>query len=119
MQREPPKLRQSDTPERRDITVTCSPYYRMRADAQRQLKSLRTRPNGHSEADEINIVEAWRRANNLTQEELSRRTDVSIAEIVDIETGNFSSPMITYIKISRILRVHISTILGSSKNITS
>ncbi|MGO4337101.1 helix-turn-helix transcriptional regulator [Labrys sp. KB_33_2] len=119
MQRHPAKLRHSDTPEHRDITVACSPYYRMRADIQRHLKSSRALPNGHVEGNEINIVEAWRKANNLSQEELSHKAHVSIEEIVDIETGKFNSPMITYIKIAKVLRVHISMILGSSRTIIS
>lgn len=119
MQRNSAKLRHSDTPEHRDITVTCSPYYRMRADIQRHLKSSRAPPNGHVEADGISIVETWRKANNLSQRELAHKADVSIEEIIDIETGNFNSPMITYIKIAKVLRIHISMILGSSKTIIS
>ncbi|MGN8119640.1 hypothetical protein [Labrys sp. 22185] len=103
-----------DTPIRQDVTVTSSPYYRMRADAQRRLKSSRT-VDRCLEEHRIGIVQAWRKANHLTKAELSEKADVLIEEINDIESGNFNSPMITYIKIAKSLRIHISMILGSNR----
>ena len=120
MQKPPPEHANShgDTPIRQDITVTSSPYYRMRADTQRHLKSSRT-ADRCLEEHKIGIVQAWRKANHLTKAELSEKANVLIEEINDIENGKFSSPMITYIKIAKALRIHISMILGSNKTTIS
>lgn len=112
MRKNTPKHNHSDTPERQDMTVTCSEYYRLRAAAQRRLKSLRALPNKHNGNHDTNILEAWRKANNLSQEELSQKSGISIKEIIDIERGRLNSSMKTYIKLSKALRVNVVELIN-------
>jgi len=109
----------SDILNRRDMTVTCSPYYRMRADAQRSMKKEPIIPSINKSTRQVNSAQIWREMNNLTVEDLARDADISIEEVASIEGGSTDAPLTTYIKIAKALRINVAKLLDLERNSNS
>lgn len=109
----------SDIPNGRDMTVTCSPYYRMRADVQRSMKQPTPITSINRNSRQISTVLIWREMNNLTVEDLARNADISIEEVSSIEGGSTDAPLTTYIKIAKALRINVARLLNLDRNSSS
>ncbi|WP_454817337.1 helix-turn-helix domain-containing protein [Labrys neptuniae] len=109
----------SDIPNGRDMTVTCSPYYRMRADVQRSMKNLPPVISVNKNTSRISTALVWREMNNLTVEDLARNADISIEEVASIEGGSTDAPLTTYIKIAKALRINVAKLLDLDRNSNS
>ncbi|GLS20570.1 hypothetical protein GCM10007874_35870 [Labrys miyagiensis] len=109
----------SADPDKRDLTVTCSPYYRRRADTQRALKGHPPNTEKAIDAGTHNTTMAalatWRELEGLSIEELAEKAQVPVPQVRSIEAGSLEAPLVTYLKLAKALRISVEKIVGSSK----
>jgi len=108
-------------PKTRDLTVTCSPYYRCRADTQRALKGHPPKTEQQTDSGTkvkdagMATLATWRALEGLTVQELSERAQVPVSQIQSIEAGSLDVPLSAYLKLAKALRIGAETIIGHAK----
>ena len=108
-------------PKTRDLTVTCSPYYRCRADTQRALKGHPPKTEQQTDSGTkvkdagMATLATWRALEGLTVQELSERAQVPVSHIQSIEAGSLDVPLSAYLKLAKALRIGAEKIIGHAK----
>lgn len=111
----------SADPGKRDLTVTCSPYYRRRADTQRALKGHPPKTEQATDAGKnfhdtaMATLATWRELEGQSIEQLAEKAQLPVSQVRSIEAGSLDAPLAAYLKLAKALRISVEKIVGSDK----